>query len=88
MAKIIKPLSNFEIESAKPKDKEYKLMDGGGLFLMVSCDGKKRWRFRYNRPITKKEADITIGEYPYISLSDARETREHYRKTARSKYRS
>ena len=41
MARITKKLSVFEIEKAKPKEKEFKLMDGDGLFLLVSRNGKK-----------------------------------------------
>ena len=35
------------IESAKPKDSPYKLMDGNGLQLRVSVDGSKTWLVRY-----------------------------------------
>lgn len=41
MIRITKKLSVFEIEKAKPKEKEFKLMDGDGLFLLVSRNGKK-----------------------------------------------
>lgn len=36
MARITKPLTNTEVERAKPKDKDYSLMDGQGLFLRVN----------------------------------------------------
>ena len=80
MARIVKPLTFVEIENAKPKEKDYKLIDGYGLFLFISRSGNKVWRFRYKRPYTNKETDITIGRYPQISLADARASREHYRK--------
>jgi hypothetical protein len=35
MAKLTKPLTNTEVKQAKPKDKIYKLSDGGGLLLRV-----------------------------------------------------
>ena len=34
MARITKPLTNTEIERAKPKEKEYTLSDGQGLYLL------------------------------------------------------
>lgn len=78
MAKLITPLSIAQINAAKPKDKQYKLMDGQGLVLVVLPSGAKKWRFRYRRK-DKKEDTISIGEYPAISLAEARLKREEYR---------
>ena len=36
-----------EIENAKPRDKKYKLADGGGLCLLVLPSGGKLWLWRY-----------------------------------------
>jgi len=42
------PLSDATIKAAKPNsDKDYKLADGGALFLIISKSGSKPWRFRY-----------------------------------------
>lgn len=35
MAILINPLSDIKVSSAKPKDKDYKLFDGGGLFCLL-----------------------------------------------------
>lgn len=59
-----------QIESAKPKDKSYRLADSGGLFLFVSKGGGKIWRFRYRKE--SKEQTYVIGPYPEISLLEAR----------------
>ncbi|MBD2815792.1 tyrosine-type recombinase/integrase [Xenorhabdus sp. Flor] len=59
-----------QIESAKPKDKAYRLADGGGLFLFVSKTGSKIWRFRYRKK--GKEQTYVIGAYPEVSLVTAR----------------
>ena len=48
MAKIIKPLSSIQVRNAKPKDKSYKLFDGGGLYLEVFPTGSRFWRANYN----------------------------------------
>ena len=40
-------------ETAKPKEKAYKMADGGGLYLEVSPKGSKYWRMKYRRPLTK-----------------------------------
>ena len=41
------PLTDAEIRNAKPKDKPYKLFDGGGLYLEVATSGGKWWRLKY-----------------------------------------
>ena len=80
MARIVKPLTFVEIDNAKSKEKDYKLIDGYGLFLFVSWTGSKVWRFCYKQSYTNKETDINIERYPQISLADKRASRERYRK--------
>ncbi|PJG86441.1 integrase arm-type DNA-binding domain-containing protein [Conservatibacter flavescens] len=79
MARVVKSLTNTEIEKARPREKEYNLSDGQGLFLRVKPNGGKTWIFNYYRPFTKKRNNLVIGAYPAISLKQARETREEYR---------
>ncbi|MBD1228596.1 tyrosine-type recombinase/integrase [Xenorhabdus griffiniae] len=64
------------IETAKPKEKTYKLSDGGGLYLEVTARGSKYWRMKYYRPTDKKEDRLAFGVYPTISLADARAKRD------------
>ena len=77
MARSTLPLTNIQIKSAKPKEKDYKLFDGGGLFLLVAKTGGKRWRLKYR--FNNKEKVIALGTYPSISLKDARTTRDKYK---------
>ncbi|APW56602.1 Prophage CP4-57 integrase [Pasteurella multocida] len=79
MPKITKPLTNTEVEKAKPQAKEYTLTDGYGLFLLILPSGIKSWRFNYARPITQKRTKISLGIYPAVSLAQARAKREEYR---------
>ncbi|ERK08610.1 prophage integrase [Serratia fonticola AU-AP2C] len=74
-----KPLTNTEIRSAKATSKDLSLYDGDGLILYVKLSGSKVWRFRYYKPITGKRQTMTIGAYPEISLSEARQYREEAR---------
>lgn len=56
MAKIAKKLTDTEIKSTKPADKEINLFDGDGLILRIaplSKGGKKNWYFRYAVPVSK-----------------------------------
>jgi len=77
MAKAITALSDKAIKSAKSKDKDYKLQDGKGLFLLIAKSGGKRWRLRYK--FEGKEKLLALGLYPEISLAIARKMREDYR---------
>lgn len=72
------PLNARQIETAKPKDKEYKLTDGDGLYLLIAPSGAKYWRFKYR--IDGKEKKLSIGVYPEISLAQARLERAKARK--------
>ncbi|WP_314139038.1 integrase domain-containing protein [Buttiauxella noackiae] len=49
-----------------------------GLFLIVKTTGKKLWRFRYQRPTTKKRTMVGLGSFPALSLADARALRADY----------
>lgn len=75
MARITKPLSNTEVKNAKPKDKEYNLSDGEGLSIRIKPNGSKLWIFNYYRPYTKKRANIGFGQYPALSIAEARKLR-------------
>lgn len=78
MPKRIPPLTDIQVSKAKPKERDYKLTDGGGLYLLVTTAGGKLWRFKYR--FTNREKLLAIGPYPEISLSDARMRREEVRR--------
>lgn len=80
MARVTNPLTNTEVKQAKPKDKEFNLVDGEGLALRVKPNGSKLWIFNYYRPYTRKRSNISFGSYPSLSLADARKMREEARK--------
>jgi hypothetical protein len=69
MAKITTRLTDKDIKSAKPKDKEYNLFDGDGLRLRIKPNGSRQWIFNYYKPITGKRANLSLGKYPDLSLS-------------------
>lgn len=74
MARSVIPLSDKEIKAAKPRDKMYKLFDGGGLYLEVPVKQSKRWRIKYR--FGGKEKTLSLGTYPEVSLKSARSKRE------------
>lgn len=73
MARTTRPLTDTEVKKTKPKEKEYNLADGNGLYLRVKPNGSKLWLFNYTRPYTKKRANMSLGQYPSLSLAKARE---------------
>lgn len=79
MARKIQQLTDTEIKKAKPKEKDYSLTDGQGLYLLIKANGAKLWRFNYYKPFTKKRTEISLGNYPNLSLLEARAMREEYR---------
>jgi len=77
MPKRTIPLSPLQISNAKPKEKEYKLSDGGGLYLLVTPSGGKLWRLKYR--FGGLERKLSLGAFPAVSLADARRRREYAR---------
>jgi len=72
------PLTDVTIKNIKPKEKNIKLFDGGGLYLLVTPIGHKWWRIKYR--IAGKEKLFSLGVYPEVSLKEAREKRDEARK--------
>ena len=71
-------LTDRTIRAAKPTEKQYKLSDAGGLFLLVTPAGGKLFRFKYR--FGGKEKMLAIGIYPDIGLAEARERHAEARK--------
>ncbi|SDT97801.1 Integrase [Pseudomonas pohangensis] len=74
MARTVTPLTDPKCEAAKPRDKDYSLFDGQGLFLLVKASGTKTWRFKFVRP-DGRQGLATFGNYPALGLKSARERR-------------
>lgn len=72
------PLTVTAIRNAKPRDKAYKLYDEAGLFMQVTPSGGRWWRFKYH--FNAKEKLLSLGTFPDVSLSDARQKRDDARK--------
>lgn len=77
------PLNDKRIKAMKPKAKRYLIADGGGLALEVMTSGAKIWRYRHSLQ-GKQQPLLTIGEYPSISLQDARDRARKYGETVSS----
>lgn len=63
-------LTIIEVRAAQPKNKNYLLNDGSGLFLRVEPSGAKRWVL--NRSIKGQHISKVLGIFPDMTLKDAR----------------
>lgn len=80
MAKVTTRLSDKEIKSAKPKEKEYILSDGDGLRLRVKPNGSKLWLLNYTHPIKRKRTksgSLKQEKLPEFSSSMANASIKH-----------
>jgi integrase len=68
------PLTDSALRNAKPQEKQYKLTDGGGMFLLVMPNGSRFWRLAYR--FDGKQKLLALGAYPLISLVEARKKRD------------
>ena len=71
-------LTDTHCRNAKPKEKLYRLNDQRGLYLEVKPNGVKAWRYRFT--LDGKASMFALGEYPAVTLSEARERSEAARK--------
>lgn len=70
--KTAKTFENAKHDPVKDPDRPTFIPDGGGLFLMITPEGGKRWIFRYR--VNGKQRKLAIkGGYPAVSLKAARD---------------
>jgi len=70
-------LTDVAIKQAKATGKLQKLADGGGLYLRITPEGGKYWRYRYRH--AGKHRELALGVYPDVSLKDARHAHQEAR---------
>ncbi len=64
-------LNDKAIRALKPREKPYKVTDGRGLYLYVTPQGSRLWRFDYRQ--NGKRLTLSFGQYPDLGLAAARE---------------
>lgn len=67
-------LSDTKIRGLKPKPKSYKVADEKGLYLMITPNNAKYWKFKYR--FDGKEKKLSFGSYPEVKLASARRKRD------------
>jgi len=77
-------LTDTRIRKTKPPAKPRKLADERGLYLLLTPNGGRLWRFKYrfgeNEKKKRKEKLLSLGAYPDVSLAGAREARDEARR--------
>ncbi|EAA8875107.1 DUF4102 domain-containing protein [Salmonella enterica] len=71
-------LNDSKIRNLKPSSRPVKLSDSHGLYLLVNPGGSRIWYLKYR--FGGKESRVSLGAYPLISLSEARQKRDDIRK--------
>lgn len=64
-------LTVLQVKNSSPREKDYGLADGGGLFLWVRAAGGKSWRFRFR--LDGKQSHISFGTLNKVTLAQARQ---------------
>src|SRR5208337_442482 len=64
-------LSDKALRALKPKDKPYKASDGQGLYILVTAQGSRLWRFDYR--YQGRRLTLSLGKFPDVGLADARQ---------------
>ncbi|QTH15115.1 tyrosine-type recombinase/integrase [Pseudomonas corrugata] len=64
-------LTALQVKNAAPRERDYGLADGGGLFLWVRAAGGKSWRFRFR--LDGKQSHISLGTIDKVTLAQARQ---------------
>jgi integrase len=72
-------LTDAKVRSLKPSMSRQKVADHRGLSLWVEPSGTKTWYLRYRKP-DKRQDQVRIGNYPEVTLSEARESAVKLRK--------
>ena len=67
-------LTDVKIRNLKPKEKLYRVADTHGLTIEINPNGSKLWRHRFR--FKNKATMMSLGNYPEVSLLDARQHRD------------
>jgi integrase len=72
-------MADTVLATLEPEGKEYRELDGNGLYLRVKPDGTKSWQLRYKNA-AGKWSWLGLGGYPDVSGSLARQKAAEHRK--------
>ena len=64
-------LSDKALRALKAKEKAYKVTDGQGLYVLVTAQGSRLWRFDYR--FQGKRQTLSLRKFPDVGLANARQ---------------
>jgi len=72
-------LTDIQIKNAKPQNKDYLIKDSGNLSIVITPSGSKIWQHRFSIYPNGKRKEVIRrgGEYPSMSMKDARAWRDN-----------
>jgi integrase len=71
-------LTDTKLRALRARDRLYRVADSGGLCIEVTPAGSRLWRYRYR--FNGRASMLGLGEYPSVSLADARTARDNARR--------
>ena len=71
-------LTDVSIRKMKPQERPVRRADGMGLYIEVTPSGGKLWRWAYR--FDGKQKLMALGTYPEVSLAEARERHQEWRR--------
>jgi hypothetical protein len=75
-------LTELKLRAIKPTGEVKRYHDAKGLYLEVSRAGSKLWRWKYS--FGGKEKRLSVGIWPEVTLREAREKCEAFRRELKS----
>ena len=72
------PVTAIQLKTMEPREKDFKVYDEKGLYVLVKTNGGKYWRLKYRHG--EKNKTMALGVYPEVSLKEARLKRDDARK--------
>ncbi len=70
-------LTDTKLRALKPRGSPYRVADSNGLCIEVRPSGAKLWRYRYR--YADRASMLGLGEYPTMTLAEARAERDRQR---------
>lgn len=69
------PLTDVQIKKLEPRETEYLVCDFDCLYISIRPSGTKAWVYR---PRTKGQKKKVLGQWPSMSVKEARQARDEY----------
>ena len=76
-----RPLADTVLSSLEPDDKDYRELDGNGLYFRVKKNGAKSWNLRYKKP-DGRWSWLGLGGFPAVSGKGARKRAQELQQMA------